>query len=349
MRIALATDAWLPQVNGVTTTLGRCVSELEELDHVVEVVAPHRFRTVPCPRYPEIRLACGAGRAVRRILDRVDPDAVHIATEGPLGLAARRWCRRRGRPFTTSFHTRFPEYLRAYAGLPVGLGYRLLRWFHGPAARTLVPTPAVRRTLESHGFRRVVEWTRGVDCDLFHPRPQPFFDLPRPIFLYAGRVAVEKNIGAFLDLELPGSKVVVGDGPLRTALERRHPAVHFAGFRFGEDLASHYAGADVFVFPSLTDTFGVVMLEANASGLPVAAFPVTGPVDVVRDGVTGVLDRDLRAACLAALELDPAACVAHARTMSWRRCAELLLANLEPWPPEVATAGDVSIVRSRRQ
>lgn len=329
MQIALATDAWLPQVNGVTTTLGRCVAELEELGHTVEVIAPHRFRTVPCPRYPEIRLAVAAAGAVARILDRVDPDAIHIATEGPLGLAARRWCRRQRRAFTTSFHTRFPEYLRAYAGLPTGVGYRVLRWFHGPAVRTLVPTPAVRRTLEERGFGGVVEWTRGVDAEQFWPRDEPFFDLPRPIFLYVGRVAVEKNIAAFLALDLPGSKVVVGDGPLRAQLERRHPEVHFAGFRFGDDLARHYSGADVFVFPSRTDTFGIVMLEANASGLPVAAFPVTGPIDVVRPGITGVLDDDLQAACLAALKLDRSACVAHARSLSWRRCAELLLTYLD--------------------
>lgn len=328
MQIVLATDAWLPQVNGVTTTLGRCVEVIRQRGHRVEVVSPDRFRTVPCPRYPEIRLALAAGRPVARILDGVAPDAVHVATEGPLGLAARRWCRRRGMPYTTSFHTRFPEYLKVYAGLPKSVGYRLLRWFHGPASRTLVPTRAVQVDLERRGFRHVVRWTRGVDATLFRPRDERFFDLERPIFLYAGRVAAEKNVEAFLDIELPGSKVVVGDGPLRARLEHRHPEVHFAGFRFGDDLARHYAGADVFVFPSRTDTFGIVMLEANASGLPVAAYPVTGPVDVVRQGVTGVLDEDLRAACLAALGLDRSACVAHARNQSWERCADMLLENL---------------------
>lgn len=328
MQIVLATDAWLPQVNGVTTTLGRCVDAIRQRGHRVEVVSPDRFRTVPCPRYPEIRLALAPGRAVARILDSAAPDAVHIATEGPLGLAARRWCRRRGMPYTTSFHTRFPEYLRVYAGLPESLGYRILRWFHGPAVRTLVPTRAVQADLERRGFRHVVRWMRGVDATLFRPRGERFYDLERPIFLYAGRVAAEKNIEAFLRLDLPGSKVVVGDGPLRERLQRRHPEVLFAGFRFGEDLARHYAGADVFVFPSRTDTFGIVMLEANASGLPVAAYPVTGPVDVVRQGVTGVLDEDLRAACLAALELDRSACVDHARSQSWERCGEMLLENL---------------------
>ena len=331
MRLTLVTDAWLPQVNGVTTTLSRCRDEIEARGHPVTVISPEGRRTVPCPRYPEIRLALTNHTSVWRQIEASRPDAVHIATEGPLGLAARRWCRRRGHPFTTSFHTRFAEYLRVYTGLSERIGYRLLRWFHGAAVRTLAPTPSVRDVLESHGFSGVVCWSRGVDADLFHPRQKPFFDLSRPIFLYVGRVAAEKNIEAFLALDLPGSKVVVGDGPERERLQRRHPEVHWAGFCFGEELAQHYAGADVFVFPSRTDTYGVVMLEANASGLPIAAYPVTGPVDVVRDGDTGVLDHDLRAACLAALELDPAACVAWARSQSWGRCAEILLASLEPF------------------
>lgn len=328
-RLCLVTDAWLPQVNGVTTTLSRCVEELEVLGTTVAVISPQLFRTVPCPRYPEIRLALTGARGVWRHLEAARPDAVHIATEGPLGLAARRWCRRRRRPFTTSFHTRFPEYLRVYTGLPESLGYRLLRWFHGPAAATLVPTDSVRRVLEARGFSGVVTWARGVDTELFQPRAEPFFPgLERPVFLSVGRVAPEKNIEAFLGLELPGSKVVVGDGPAREALQRRYPEVHWAGYRFGEELARHYAGADVFVFPSRTDTYGIVMLEANACGLPVAAYPVTGPVDVVQPGRTGVLDEDLRVACLAALELDPRECVAWARSQSWRRVAELLADHL---------------------
>jgi glycosyltransferase involved in cell wall biosynthesis len=328
LHLALVTDAWLPQVNGVTTTLSRCRDELVARGDDVTVISPDLFRTVPCPKYPEIRLAVTRTRAVWNRLDAARPDAVHIATEGPLGLAARRWCGRRRRPFTTSFHTRFPEYLRMYAGLPEGVGYRLLRWFHRPAACTLVPTPTIKRTLESRGFDHVACWTRGVDTAVFHPRPKPFYDLEPPIFAYVGRVATEKNIAAFLALELPGSKVVVGDGPERERLQRAHPDVHWAGFRFGDDLARHYAGADVFVFPSRTDTFGVVMLEANACGLPVAAFPVPGPLDVVQHGRTGVLDDDLRAACLAALELDPDECVRWARDHSWRRCADMLRDNL---------------------
>jgi glycosyltransferase involved in cell wall biosynthesis len=328
MRISLVTDAWLPQINGVTTTLTRCRRVIEELGHKVDVVSPDRFRNVPCPGYPSIRLALWPGRRLVRMLDAHRPQAIHIATEGPLGLAARLYCGRRNLPFTTAFHTRFPEYLRVYAKIPEGVSYRALRWFHGRAHRTLVPTETLKSELEAHDFDGLVRWMRGVDTELFRPRPEDFYPLERPIFLYAGRVAPEKNIEAFLSLDLPGSKVVVGDGPARSRLEARHPGVHWAGMRTGEDLAQHYAGADVFVFPSKTDTFGIVMLEAFASGLPVAAYPVTGPIDVVEDGVTGVLDDDLRSACLRALELDPAVCRDHALTLSWRRCAEMLFDNL---------------------
>jgi glycosyltransferase involved in cell wall biosynthesis len=262
------------------------------------------------------------------MLQNQSPDAIHIATEGPLGLAARRYCARAEIPFTTAFHTKFAEYLEAYAMVPTGWTYGLQRWFHGGAQRTLVPTPTVKLELEGRGFSNLIQWVRGVDTDLFRPRPGDFFGLPRPIFLSVGRVATEKNLEAFLELDLPGSKVVVGDGPARPALERAHPEVHWAGFRVGLDLARHYAGADVFVFPSLTDTYGVVMLEANAAGLPVAAFPVPGPVDVVVNGETGVLNGDLEAACLAALEIDPAACRRHAKQLGWDRCAEILFSNL---------------------
>jgi glycosyltransferase involved in cell wall biosynthesis len=339
LRIALVTDAWLPQINGVTTTLSRCRDELERRGHRVEVISPELFRTVPCPRYPHIRLAVGAGRRVRRMLASGRPDAVHIATEGPLGIAARRFCGRRGLPFTTAFHTRFADYLEVYAGIPARLTYGLQRWFHGRAERTLVPTPSLKEELEGRGFEHLVEWVRGVDTELFRPRDGDFYNLPRPVFLSVGRVAAEKNLAAFLETELPGSKVVVGDGPARAALERAHPEVHWAGFRVGEDLARHYAGADVFVFHSRTDTFGVVMLEANASGLPIAAYPVTGPVDVVRHGVTGILDEDLGAACRRALNLDRAACRRHAESMSWERCARILLDNLAPIDPQAWNRG----------
>lgn len=329
MQISLVTDAWFPQINGVTTTLDRCRSEIEARGHAVHVISPDLFTTIPCPRYPDIRLALWPS-SVSRLLDAQRPDAIHIATEGPLGITARRYCGRRRLPFTTAFHTKFPEYLRVYAGIPESFTYRLVRWFHGRAHRTLVPTPTLKAELEGRGFSNLVDWIRGVDTELFRPRDGDFYGLPRPVFISVGRVAPEKNLRAFLDLDLPGSKVVVGDGPARAALEREYPDVHWAGMRLGEELARHYAGADVFVFPSLTDTFGVVMLEANASGLPVAAHPVTGPIDVVIDGVTGVLDHDLRAACLGALEIDRAGCRRHAETLSWGRCAEIMLENFAP-------------------
>jgi glycosyltransferase involved in cell wall biosynthesis len=324
MRISLVTDAWLPQINGVTTTLGRCCEEMTRKGHEVKVISPNLFRTIPCPRYPEINLAVWPFK-VSRLLDEQRPDVIHIATEGPLGVTARRYCGRRKLPFTTAFHTKFPEYIKTYAGIPESFTYRLVRWFHGGAQRTLVPTPTMKRELEDRGFSNLVEWVRGVDTELYRPRADDFFGLPRPIFISVGRVAPEKNLRSFLELDLPGSKVVVGDGPARARLETEFPSVHWAGMRLGEDLARHYAGADVFVFPSRTDTYGVVMLEANASGLPVAAFPVTGPIDVVVDGVTGVLDDDLGKACRGALEIDRGGCRRHAESMSWSRCAELML------------------------
>jgi glycosyltransferase involved in cell wall biosynthesis len=328
MRLALVTDAWLPQVNGVVRTLGHTVRELSAAGHEVSVISPAEFRTVPCPTYPEIRLSLFAGRAVRRRLDALAPDAVHVATEGPLGLAARNWCVRRSRPFTTAYHTQFPEYLRARLPIPLALGYAAVRWFHGRAARTLVTTPSMHRHLESRGFRNLALWGRGVDTELFRPGSKAFLDLPRPVWLYFGRVAVEKGIGDFLRLDLPGTKLVVGDGPAAAELRRRHPEVVFAGYRHGEDLAAHIAASDVFVFPSRTDTFGLVLLEAMACGVPVAAYPVTGPIDVVVDGVTGVLRDDLRAAALAAQHLDPGACRAHALRYSWEASGREFLAGL---------------------
>ncbi len=331
------TDAWLPQVNGVVRTLGHTIREIEATGHEVTVISPAEFRTIPCPTYPEIRLALFAGRAVSRHLDALEPDAVHVSTEGPLGLAARNWCVRRRRPFTTAYHTQFPEYLRARAPIPLALGYAAVRWFHGRATRTLVTTPSMQRQLETRGFRNLHLWGRGVDTDLFRPRGKDFLDLPRPIWLYFGRVAVEKGIGDFLDLDLPGTKLVVGDGPACEELKRRYPRTVFAGYRHGEDLAAHISASDVFVFPSRTDTFGLVLLEAMACGVPVAAYPVTGPIDVVRDGVTGVLGDDLRAAALAALQLDPAACRAHALQQSWEASTRQFLNALAPAHSEAVT------------
>ncbi|SDG34164.1 hypothetical protein SAMN05216241_10970 [Limimonas halophila] len=330
MRIALVTDAWHPQVNGVVRALSTTIRELERQGHAVTVIAPDGFRTVPCPSYPEIRLSVAPYRAVARRLDSFAPEAVHIATEGPLGWAARRHCRRRGWPFTTSFHTRFPEYVHARTRLPLRAGYGLLRRFHAPAARVMVTTETLRRELADLGLHRTAIWTRGVDTTLFGRQAPAELDLPRPVFAYVGRVAVEKNLRAFLDLDLPGSKLVVGDGPQRPALEAEYPDARFVGAKHGPELAAHHAAADVFVFPSTTDTFGLVLLEALASGVPVAAYPVTGPTDVLGDSGAGVLRDDLRAAALDALNIPPQVCRAHAERFAWPATAREFVANLEP-------------------
>ena len=330
MRIAIVTDAWRPQTNGVVQTLSTTADVLRTLGHDVQVIEPTSFRTFPCPTYPEIRLAWLPYRKLSTRLDEFDPDAVHVATEGTLGAAARAWCMGRGQPFTTSYHTQFPEYVRARAPVPLALSYAFLRRFHGAAARTMVATPAMQRLLESRGFRNIARWTRGVDVDLFRPRDKAFLSLPRPIAMYVGRVSVEKNIEAFLRLQLPGSKVVVGDGPARAQLERRYRQVKFVGYKYGDELAAHVAASDVFVFPSRTDTFGLVLLEALACGVPIAAYPVTGPIDVVRHDITGVLDEDLEAATLRALRLDPGVCRTHALENTWARATQQFLTNLMP-------------------
>jgi len=330
-RIALLTDAWFPQVNGVVRTWSTVVERLEAEGRDVLVVNPSMFRTCPLPRYPEIRLSILPGRRMAKLLDDFRPEAIHIATEGPIGLAGRAYCRRRAVTFTTSFHTHFAKYGRSYFLVPPNVSYAVLRWFHGPAAATLVPTPSVVRELHAEGMRHLVTWTRGVDTTLFRLRPKTLYaDLERPVFLYCGRVAREKNIEAFLDADLPGTKVIVGDGPAAAAMQRRNPGARFVGYKQGEALAEHFASADVFVFPSRTDTFGVVMLEAMACGLPVAAYPVTGPIDVVRPGVTGVLDEDLATAATKALDLDPDDCRAQALEYSWDRCARIALETFAP-------------------
>ncbi|MEM1028139.1 MAG: glycosyltransferase family 1 protein [Planctomycetota bacterium] len=326
MKIALLTDAWEPQVNGVVRTWQHVIQESEKLGHEFCVIHPGMFKTVGAPRYPEIRLAIWPYGGTYRALDDFQPDAIHIATEGPIGRAGRRYCLKNKLPFTTSYHTQFPHYLKAYFGIPKFATYKFIRWFHGKAKATLTPTKTVAEELHANGLPTARTWSRGADTELFRLQEKTLFDdLPRPIFLNAGRVAVEKNIEAFLALDLPGTKVVVGDGPNRAKLQAKHPDVHWAGYQFGEDLARHYASADVFVFPSLTDTFGVVMLEANASGLPVAAYPVTGPIDVVQEGVTGCLNDDLRQACLDAANLNPQDCRDFALDNSWARCAEIAL------------------------
>lgn len=328
MKVAIVTDAWLPQTNGVVRTLLTTIDCMRADGIEVQVISPAEFRTLPCPTYPEIRLSLFAGRVVARRLDELEPAAVHIATEGPLGLAARRWCLRRGHEFTTAYHTQFPEYLRARAPVPLAVSYAFMRWFHGAAKRTLVATPTMQQRLEANGITKVARWSRGVDSELFRPRAKDFLSLPRPVWLYAGRVAVEKGIEDFLRLELPGTKLVVGDGPARASLEAQYPAVRFVGYKHGQELAQHMAAADVFVFPSRTDTFGLVLLEAMACGVPVAAYPVTGPIDVVVHGVTGVLDADLHLAALTALDLDPTACRNHALGFSWEACTRQFVSAL---------------------
>lgn len=338
MKIAIVTDAWRPQTNGVVKTLSTTADGLRALGHVVHVIEPNQFKTFACPTYPEIRLAWLPYSRLSGLMEEFGPDAIHIATEGPLGAAARKWCLQRGFSFTTSYHTQFPEYLRARAPIPLALSYAHLRRFHSAAARIMVATPAMQRLLESRGFRNIVRWTRGVDVSLFKPRDTSFLDFPRPIAMYVGRVAVEKNVEAFLRLDLPGTKVVVGDGPARAELEARYPAAKFVGYKYGEQLASQLAAADVFVFPSRTDTFGLVLLEAMACGVPVAAYPVTGPIDVVTPGVTGVLDEDLRAAALAALNLAPAQCRAYALNNTWETATRQFLSHLAPRTATETTA-----------
>ena len=333
MRILIVSDAWVPQINGVVRTLQKTRAELEAMGDTVEVIGPDRFPTMPCPTYPEIPLALLPKAKLRRIIDDWNPQSIHIATEGPLGQAARKICLARGWSFTTSFHTRFPEYLEARFCVPERWIYRFMRRFHDKATRTLVTTPSMRLRLESRGFGNLVIWSRGVDTTIFHPREDRVLDLPRPIFMNIGRVAVEKNLEAFLNLDLPGSKLVVGDGPMLEQLRRQYPDVTFVGAKQGEDLARFYALGDVFVFPSRTDTFGLVLLEALASGVPVAAFPVEGPIDVVTDPAVGMLDEDLRAAALGALGKSREACRAHAQTFSWHACARIFRENLVPLEP----------------
>ncbi|MBI4692444.1 MAG: glycosyltransferase family 1 protein [Gammaproteobacteria bacterium] len=330
MRIAIITDAWHPQVNGVVRTLDTTRQWLARRGHDVRVITPDGFRTVPCPTYPSIRLAVLPGAKVRAALDAFVPEAIHIATEGPLGQAAHRYCARRGLPFTTSFHTQFPEYLRLRAPVPVAWTYAWLRRFHARAARTLVPTPTQLAKLEARGFANLRLWSRGVDTDIFNPHEAVVYDWPRPIVVYMGRVAIEKNIEAFLEASIPGTKLVIGDGPDLERLRARHPECRFLGAKSGRDLARHVAGGDVFVFPSRTDTFGLVLLEAMACGLPVAAYPVQGPLDVVADGVTGCLGENLATAIARALSMRPSDCIEHAARYTWAACTAAFEGHLAP-------------------
>lgn len=320
MRILIATDAWHPQVNGVVRTLSMMAEAAKGFGIDVSFLTPQSFRTFAMPSYPDLQLALPLPSKIAELIEAARPDSIHIATEGPIGLLVRRYCRKHGLTFTTSFHTRFPEYVSARSPIPESWVWRMLRAFHRPSQAVMAATPALASELRMRGFRNVVLWSRGVDTALFHPRAVDLC-LPQPVYLSVGRVAVEKNLEAFLDLDLPGTKVIVGDGPARAALERKYPKAVFLGTRHGEELAEIYAAADIFVFPSKTDTFGLVLLEALASGLPVAAFPVTGPRDVLGAAPVGVLSDDLRAACLEALKISPQACLEFAGGHTWQASA----------------------------
>ncbi|MGZ5871566.1 MAG: glycosyltransferase family 4 protein [Bradyrhizobium sp.] len=327
MRILVATDAWHPQVNGVVRTLTMTAEAAKALDVDVSFLTPQSFRTFAMPSYPDLRLALPCEAKIARLIEDARPDSIHIATEGPIGLLVRRYCRKNRVPFTTSFHTRFPEYVSARLPVRESWIWAALRAFHRDSRAVMAATPALANELRARGFRNVVLWPRGVDTGLFHPRTAGL-DLPRPVFLCVGRVAVEKNLEGFLDLELPGTKVIVGDGPARAALVRKYPQAVFLGAQQGEELAKTYAAADVFVFPSKTDTFGLVLLEALASGVPVAAFPVTGPRDVLGSAPVGALNDDLRLACLASLRISPQDCLEFAARHTWEASARAFIGNM---------------------
>ena len=328
MRILIATDAWRPQVNGVVRSLESVAKALREFGAEIEFLTPQGFASIPLPTYSEIKLALASQKAVAKRIEGAAIDHIHIATEGPVGYAARRYCLRSKRPFTTSYHTRFPEYIAARTRIPEAITYALLRRFHNAGSGVMVSTASIANDLQDRGFQRLMHWSRGVDHSQFTPAKASVMNLPRPIFLYAGRLAPEKNVESFLALDLPGSKLIVGDGPSRRALQTAYPEAHFLGAQTSDALAVHYASADVFVFPSRTDTFGMVILEALACGLPVAALPVPGPIDVIGASGAGVLDVDLRAACLAALDIPREKARAHALTFTWANSARQFLDNI---------------------
>jgi glycosyltransferase involved in cell wall biosynthesis len=343
MRIAILTDAWLPQVNGVVRTLSMTISILEEWGHEVLCINPQHFKTVPLPTYPDIPLSLLPYRKLRQMLDAFQPEAIHISTEGTIGWAGRRYCMKHEFPYTSTYHTRFPEYIRLRAPVPLALSYAFVRRFHRSAVHTMVATRSMREALESRGFKNLAYWTRGVDIDYFQPLREPVLDFPRPIALYLGRVAVEKNIRDFLDLDLPGTKVVIGDGPARTELEQAYPQARFLGYLKNGELARKLASADVMVFPSRTDTFGLVMLEAMACGVPVASYPVEGPRDVIQNGVNGWLDDDLQLATSHALTVDRESCRQFAEGYSWEACTRQFLSLIEPHSrPQSAPLSDTT-------
>lgn len=333
MRIAVVTDAWEPQVNGVVNTLKATVACLRRMDYEVLAITPEGAATFACPTYPDIRLAYKPYNKVASKLDAFAPEYIHIATEGPMGLAARRYCLRRGLNFTTAYHTRFPEYVHARTKIPLAWTYRWLRWFHGPAKAVMVPTQRIKQSLEERGFRHLGLWGRGVDTDRFAPSECDESCIKRPLFLYVGRLAVEKNVEAFLETELPGTKWLIGDGPLKEELEKKYPKARFLGSKPNDQLPGYYNCADVFVFPSKTDTFGLVLVEAMACGVPVAAYPVEGPIDVVASGKSGSLHEDLQRACFGALAMDRAEVRQHALGFSWDAATQQFLQHLHPARP----------------
>lgn len=336
-KLLTVTDAWAPQVNGVIRSIERVTEQMQRRGIETVFIEPSGFRNFPMPTYNEIKLSLTTSGPVYRQIEAANADAIHIATEGPLGLIGRNWCVRNRVPFSTAYHTQFPEYVRARFPVPLGWSYAFLRWFHAPASACLVGTPYLMGLLEQRGFRNVALWPKGVDTALFNPVKRAPLDLPGPVFLYVGRVAVEKNIEAFLRLDLPGTKLIVGGGPSLDDYRAKYPAAVFLGPRTGDELARYYASADAFVFPSRTDTFGLVLLEALASGTPVAAYPVTGPVDVIGKAPVGVLDEDLRKAALAALEIPRAACRDYAQQFSWAASTDAFLAHQPIIPPRLAS------------
>jgi glycosyltransferase involved in cell wall biosynthesis len=346
MRVLIATDAWHPQVNGVVRTLAMTAEAAKALGAEISFLTPQSFRTFAMPSYPGLRLALPYGAKVARLIDDARPDSIHIATEGPIGLAVRRYCRKHRLPFTTSFHTRFPDYISARLPVRESWIWAVLRRFHRGSEAVMAATPALASELRARGFGNVVLWPRGVDTTLFHPRDVNL-GLPRPVFLCVGRVAVEKNLEAFLDLDLPGTKVIVGDGPARAALMRNYPQAVFLGAQQGEELAKSYAAADVFVFPSKTDTFGLVLLEALASGTPVAAFPVTGPRDVIGQAPVGALNEDLKEACLEALRISRQDCLEFAARHTWESSARAFIDNMADFSG-LAPQSDTPLVLSEQ-
>ena len=333
LKIVIATDAWKPQLNGVVRTLDTLGRILTDFGNEVLYITPNEFKSVPLPSYPEIRLSLMPNRKVAKTINDFKPDAIHIATEGPIGRAARRFCKRRGYPFTTSFHTRFAEYANERWKVPTKWGYAILKDFHKDGETMMVATPGLVEELTGRGFMNMKLWARGVDLEQFAPGDRAFLDhLPRPIFLYVGRLAVEKSIEDFLEVELPGTKLVVGDGPQRVELEEKYKDAVFTGPKYGDELARHYQGSDVFVFPSRTDTFGLVNVEALACGVPVASYPVRGPLEILHGAPAGcgAMHEDLQTACMTAWEKrDPAACRAWAENFSWEAASRQFIANLE--------------------